>query len=51
MTSFCASQRSLRGLMDKNPDLAELIAKRFIAHKLAHPADRPVACGTRTQPQ
>jgi len=51
MASFCTSQRSLRGLMDKNPDLAELIAKRFIAHKQAHPADRPVACGTGTQPQ
>ncbi len=45
--SFCAAQRELRGLMDRNRDLAELIAKRFIAHKLANPADRPAACGTR----
>ena len=51
ITSFCASQRALRGLMDRNPELTELIAKRFIAHKQAHPADRPVACGTGTQLQ
>lgn len=49
--SFCAAQRALRGLMDKNRDLAELIAKRFIAHKEAYPMDRPNACGTRTQPR
>ncbi len=51
MGSFCTSQRTLRGLMDQHRDLAELIAKRFIAHKQAHPADKPVACGTRTQLQ
>ncbi len=49
--SFCAAQRTLRALMDQHRDLSELIAKRFIAHRLAHPADKPVACGTRTQPQ
>lgn len=47
MASFCASQRTLRSMMDKDRDLAELIAKRFIAHKQAYPADRPASCGTR----
>ncbi len=46
MGSFCTSQVTLRALMDKNVEITELIAKRFIEHKLAHPADVPRTCGT-----
>ena len=48
MASFCTAQRTLRDLMDKNAALTELIAKRFIEHKLANPADMPKTCGVRT---
>ncbi|MBA4417722.1 MAG: hypothetical protein C0392_07405 [Syntrophus sp. (in: bacteria)] len=49
MESFCNSQVMLRDLMDKNSEIAQLIAKRFIAHKQAYPADIPRSCGTRTK--
>lgn len=48
MESFCNAQVTLRGLMDRNLELTELIAKRFIEHKKAYPADLPRSCGTRT---
>jgi radical SAM protein with 4Fe4S-binding SPASM domain len=51
MESFCASQRNLCDLMGEHRDLAELIAKRFIAHKQNYPMDRPASCGVRTQAQ
>jgi len=49
MGSFCTAQVTLRTLMDMNVELTELIAKRFIAHKLAYPADIPRSCGTLTK--
>jgi uncharacterized protein len=48
MESFCKAQVTLRKLMDDNRDLTELIAKRFIEHKQAFPADMPRSCGTGT---
>lgn len=49
MGSFCTAQAALRALMDKNTELTQLIAKRFIEHKRANPKDMPESCGTRTQ--
>jgi radical SAM protein with 4Fe4S-binding SPASM domain len=46
--SFCSAQITLRGLMDKNRELTELIARRFIEHKRTYPRDVPKSCGTRT---
>ncbi|MDD3846076.1 MAG: 4Fe-4S cluster-binding domain-containing protein [Syntrophorhabdaceae bacterium] len=48
MESFCSAQVTLRRMMDENREIAELIAKRFIEHKQAYPADVPRSCGTRT---
>jgi radical SAM protein with 4Fe4S-binding SPASM domain len=49
MESFCNAQVILRGLMDENREITELIAKRFLAHKKAYPGDTPKTCGTRIQ--
>lgn len=49
MDSFCNAQITLRGLMDKNREITELIAKRFMAHTRTYPEDIPRSCGTRTQ--
>jgi radical SAM protein with 4Fe4S-binding SPASM domain len=46
--SFCSAQVTLRGLMDNNRELTELIARRFIEHKRTYPRDVPKSCGTRT---
>jgi radical SAM protein with 4Fe4S-binding SPASM domain len=49
MSSFCTAQVTLRSLMDTNVEITELIAKRFIEHKRAYPADIPRSCGTLTK--
>jgi radical SAM protein with 4Fe4S-binding SPASM domain len=49
MGSFCNAQVHLRGLMDENREIAELIAKRFLAHRKANPDDVPKSCGTRAR--
>jgi uncharacterized protein len=49
MESFCNAQVTLRRLMDKNKEITELIAKRFIEHKRVYPGDVPRSCGARTQ--
>lgn len=48
MESFCNAQTTLRALMDKNTEITQVIAKRFIEHKQAFPKDMPKTCGTRT---
>ena len=48
MESFCGAQVTLRGLMDRNREITELIAKRYIEHRRAYPLDVPKSCGTRT---
>ena len=49
MESFCNAQVTLRRLMDENRQIAELIAKRFLAHRKAYPDDVPKSCGTRAR--
>lgn len=48
MESFCSAQVTLRRMMDRNRDMSELIAGRFIEHKRSYPGDVPRSCGTRT---
>jgi radical SAM protein with 4Fe4S-binding SPASM domain len=48
MESFCSAQVTLRRMMDRNRDLSELVAGRFIEHKRSYPGDVPRSCGTRT---
>ncbi|MCE5335514.1 MAG: SPASM domain-containing protein [Desulfobacteraceae bacterium] len=45
--SFCNAQVALRGLMDSNRELTELIARRFIGHRRGYPGDVPRSCGGR----
>lgn len=49
MESFCNAQVHLRHLMDENREIAELIARRFLAHRTAYPGDVPKSCGTRAR--
>ncbi len=49
MESFCNAQVTLRGLMDENREITELIAKRFLEHKRTYPLDVPRSCGTSAQ--
>ncbi len=48
MESFCSAQVTLRRMMDRNRDLSELVAGRFIELKRSYPGDVPRSCGTRT---